>query len=124
MSDNTGGGGLFGRLERILTRVLLLALAGGVTYLQTGQWSLEGGEQARDTDTVALMKVVHRLELRIQRLEDVGHPEMGPMAHDEPLIPVPASAAASDEAIDIRRALGAIRSMVSKEEIETYQQAK
>jgi ornithine carbamoyltransferase len=117
MSETTIGG----RIERIIVRVALVALGTYAGYLQTGQLSLEGGETSRDTDTVAVLKVVHRLELRIQRLEDVGHPELGPLA-PEPDVPVPAALA--EEEIDIKRILGAIRSMVSKEEVETYQQAR
>ena len=115
MSDSTGDG----CIERIVMRFLMVAVLTGVGYLQTGQFSLQGGELSRDTDTVALLKVVHSVEMRLQRLELKFHPEVAGFPIIDP-DPVPGP----EEPINIRKALNQIRSMVSKEEVETYQQAK
>ena len=92
---------------------------GLLRWLQTGQISIQGVETSRDTDAVAILKVVHNVEMRLQRLELQFHPEVAGSPIVEP-DPVPVA----DEAINIRRALSAIRSKVSPEEVETYQQAR
>jgi len=117
MSESTGGS----RIERILIRILLGALAVYTGYLQTGQISLQGGEVVRDTDTVALLKVVHRLELRIQRLEDLRSSDLGPLVVEDVVsMPPPPSL----EPADIRKAFEKIRSLVTEKEVETYQQER
>jgi hypothetical protein len=116
MSDSTGGGGF----ERITMRVLMALGVAGFGWLQTGQISIQGIETSRDTDAVAILKVVHNVEMRLQRLELQFHPEvaLSPIAEPAPAPDLP------DEAINIRKALNAIRSKVSPEEVETYQQAR
>jgi hypothetical protein len=116
MGESTGNGGT-GRFERVFMRIAIAVGVAGLGWLQTGQLSLEGGEQSRDVDTVAILKVVHRVELRLQRLEDRFHPELSPLALPDPE-PLP------EETIDIGEALRTIRARVSKDEVETYQQAR
>lgn len=108
-----------------ISRTLMTLVVAGVGWLQTGQISLEGGETARDTDTVALLKAMHQLELRVVELEhdaEPGPPPMLPSAED---LPTPTMASATEPAVtDVQALLARARSNVTPEEVETYQQAK
>lgn len=99
--------------------VLTLAIT-GVGYLQTGQWQVQSDVESRDVDTVALLKAIHALELRVQAIE-LGEPVAAVAAADEdPAPPVKPELAVPD----LGKALGALRSKVSKEEVDVYQQSR